>query len=151
MARSAASPPAGEPGSHERVCMGSTQAGAAGHGKTFVIQRAVVKSPDNVFHLAANEWNDADMARNKQSFQVSGNGAADDQINVELAEPSSSLVRVCGTEPLSESVSTVLAFDVEQKDLLGEIKDRRNPTLPLWDGNPHVWIIRSNEPSAYVS
>jgi len=124
MARSAASPPAGEPGSHERLCRGSTQAGAAGHGKTFVIQRAVAKSPDNVFHLATNEWNDADMARNKQSFQVSGNGATNDQIHVEFAESSSSLVGGHGTEPLSESVRTVRAFDIEQHDLLGEVKDR---------------------------
>ena len=104
--------------------MGSTQAGAAGHGKTFVIQRAVAKSPDNVFHLATNEWNDADMARNKQSFQVSGNGATNDQIHVEFAESSSSLVGGHGTEPLSESVRTVRAFDIEQHDLLGEVEDR---------------------------
>lgn len=112
---------------------------ATGHREPLILQGPIMKRLNDLFHLPAYQRNNLDSLPGQQGLQRPGNRATHQDIDPQIRKPSRPRVWCCASEVFRAPAAAILAVEVDQKDLLSDIKHRRNPALPGWYGHSHAW------------
>jgi hypothetical protein len=112
-------------------------AAAAGHGKTLLAQPSRHECGKHFLDAAADAGNHTNSAAGQYGFQRLRDAGANQRFDAKFRQFLCSLVnRIFFDEPfISGNFSAIGQFD--QQQLPSNIKDRRNPALPNWNGEFH--------------
>jgi len=111
---------------------------ATGHKKGLVFQLALEPGLDDLAKIALHKRDYPDAMRQNHFMEGPGDGAADQLLHLQSAEPGDPVAGVGPRQGFFFSRDDFSALDLQDQKLPGNIEHRRNAPVPYGNRGPHA-------------